>query len=80
MYKIGGDEFLMIIDNPGHGEAESMIASAREKLAEDNVDHAIKISSAVGLAFGKGEDILKVVEAADSQMYENKKLGKESRK
>lgn len=50
MYRVGGDEFLMIIDDPGHGEAESMIKDAREKLA------------------------------ADAQMYENKKLSKESRK
>lgn len=80
VYRIGGDEFLMIIDNPAQNEAESIVKAVKEKLEADNERNKVKISSAVGLAFGRGNDILKVVEEADAYMYENKKLSKESRK
>ena len=80
IYRIGGDEFLMILDNPKSGEAEEMVQAARNRLEEGNQENKVKISSAVGLAFGAGADILKTVEAADAHMYENKKQSKESRK
>ena len=80
VYRVGGDEFLMIVDDPDSGEAEAMIADVKKKLETVNEDDIVKISCAVGLAYGRGEEILKVVEAADVQMYENKKQSKESRK
>lgn len=80
VYRIGGDEFLMIIDNPDHDETESVVKTVRKKLEADNAEDKIKISSAVGVAFGIGKDILEVVKAADTYMYENKKLSKASRK
>lgn len=80
VYRIGGDEFLMVIDNPDEREAERIANVVKEKLNVLNEDSSIKISSAVGFASGNGIDILKVVEAADADMYRNKKLGRESRK
>lgn len=80
VYRIGGDEFLMIIDNPAKNEAESIVKAVKEKLEADYIHEKLKVSSAVGLAFGNGADVLKVVEEADAHMYENKKLSRESRK
>lgn len=80
VYRIGGDEFLMIIDDPHENETECVVRSVKEKLEAENADDKIKISSAVGFAFGKGYDIVKVVEEADARMYENKKQSKENRK
>ena len=80
VYRIGGDEFLMVIDNPGCNEPEGIIEAVREKLEAENAKKEIKISSAAGFAYGKGSDIVKVVEEADAHMYENKKLSKENRK
>lgn len=80
VYRIGGDEFLMVIDNPGRNEPEGIIEAVREKLEAENAKKEIKISSAAGFAYGKGSDIVKVVEEADAHMYENKKLSKENRK
>lgn len=77
VYRIGGDEFLMILDNPEPGESESVIQSVQEKLKADHGDAKIQISSAVGFALGKGADILEVVKMADARMYENKKRSKE---
>lgn len=80
VYRIGGDEFLMIIDDPGKDEPEKMIRSVQEKLESEHADHEVKVSSAVGVALGSGADILDVVKDADSRMYENKKRSKEERK
>ncbi|MCM1039351.1 MAG: GGDEF domain-containing protein [Ruminococcus sp.] len=80
VYRIGGDEFLLIIDGPEQDEAENVIRSVRGRLAAYNADNEIKISSAVGLAAGCGSDILEVVKMADARMYENKKRSKESRR
>lgn len=79
IYRIGGDEFLMIIDNPVQDESETIIQAVQEKLGNDNADNEIKLSSAVGFALGSGADILEVVKAADAHMYENKKQSKEER-
>lgn len=79
IYRIGGDEFLMIIDNPVQDESETIIQAVQEKLGNDNADNEIKLSSAVGFALGSGKDILEVVKAADAYMYENKKQSKEER-
>lgn len=80
VYRIGGDEFLMVIDNPRPGETEKLEEEAGKNLKKENENDSIKISSAAGLALGKGKDIRKVVETADSRMYENKKSIRMSRK
>lgn len=80
VYRIGGDEFLMIIDNPKQDEAENIIQSVQGKLEADNADNKIKVASAVGFAIGSGTDILEVVKTADARMYENKRRSKEERK
>lgn len=79
VYRIGGDEFLMIIDNPNDNEAENIVKTVTESLQADDADGKFKISSAVGIAFGSGKDILEIVKEADAHMYENKKLSKKSR-
>lgn len=76
VYRIGGDEFLMIIDNPVPGETERLVKGIKESLESHNADNEIKTSSAVGVAFGKGKDILEIVKKADACMYENKRLSK----
>ncbi len=79
VYRIGGDEFLMIIDNPNKGETESKVKSVKEVLNNSSIGDGIKVSSAVGMAEGTGRDILRVVKAADARMYEDKKQSKEGR-
>lgn len=79
VYRVGGDEFIMILDNPKEGDAEGIITTATKELKATNADSQIEISSAVGLAYGAGTDILKIVENADASMYENKRLYKENR-
>lgn len=80
VYRIGGDEFLMILDNPTENEAEGIIKSVNGYLENSSDNNEVKISSAVGFASGKGKDIREIVKTADTRMYENKRRSKESRK
>lgn len=79
VYRIGGDEFVMVIDNADSDEAERVAKDITEKLATEIVEDQIKISSAVGWAVGKGRDLHKIVDLADAKMYRNKKNSKANR-
>ena len=78
-YRIGGDEFVMLIENPEKQEAEQIIQNVRDKLARHREEGGLRVSSATGTAEGNGIDILKIIHDADERMYEDKKRGKESR-
>ena len=71
-YRIGGDEFVMILENPAMGEAELIIAAVKEQLSTHNETGPVAISTAAGFSYGKGDNILEVVKEADEKMYENK--------
>ena len=80
VYRIGGDEFVMVLESPFAGEAELIIAAVKEALALHNETGPVAISTAAGFAYGKGSNILEVVKEADEKMYENKKFIKNSTK
>lgn len=79
VYRIGGDEFLMILDNPQGNEGEDIIQGVQEELELKNRDEKVRVRSAVGYAVGRGRDITEVVKTADARMYENKRQSKEAR-
>lgn len=74
VYRFGGDEFVMIIDNPHDGEADRIISAVKDELVKCSYDISIEISSAVGVASGNGSDIIEIVKNADSAMYADKQL------
>ena len=74
VYRFGGDEFVMIIDNPYDGEADRIISAVKDELVKCSYDISIEISSAVGVASGNGSDIIGIVKNADSAMYADKQL------
>lgn len=78
VYRVGGDEFVMVLESPFAGEAELIIAAVKEALALHNETGPVAISTAAGFAYGKGSNILEVVKEADEKMYENKKFIKNS--
>ena len=80
VYRVGGDEFVMLIENPVESEIQSMVESVSASLQEKDGQGDMPISSAVGWAEGNGADICKVVNEADAKMYENKVRGKEGRR
>ena len=80
VYRIGGDEVVMLIENPVEAEIPSMIESVSAALQEKNSQGEMPVSSAVGWAEGCGVDVRKIINEADTKMYENKTRGKECRK
>lgn len=79
VYRVGGDEFLLVIDEPASGEAAELIEKVREELRRSSEEGGICISSAAGYAEGAGVDIKEVVKCADAKMYEDKNAGREGR-
>ena len=80
VYRVGGDEFVMIIENPVETEVQSMVESVGAALLEKDGQGEMPISSAVGWAEGSGAEIREIVNAADAKRYENKNRGKEGRR
>lgn len=76
IYRVGGDEFVMVLENPSEGKAESISTAVSEQLRRINDNEQIAIHSAVGFAYGKGKDIIEITKEADAQMYINKRLTK----
>lgn len=71
-YRIGGDEFLLILDDPEAGYPEALLTDIRKKIKEANANGNVRILAAAGLAYGAGKNILEVVKKADAKMYDCK--------
>lgn len=71
-YHIGGDEFILVIENPEEGEAAALAEEVRVALTQVRTASGLTVSSAVGYAEGPGEEISEVERWADHQMYRNK--------
>ncbi len=78
VYRVGGDEFVMIMDNAGDEQAKDMVAAVRRRMSEVRTDNAFRISSAVGYSSGKGRDVGEIVKQADENMYIDKARCKQS--
>lgn len=76
IYRIGGDEFVMLIDNPEENEPENIVVQMKMEMMLYSGECDITLSAAVGIAKGKGSDIEEVVKKADKAMYEDKLSGK----
>lgn len=78
-YRVGGDEFVLLIENPIPGEPEKIISTVREQLKKNHEDGGLKVTSAVGWAEGPGSQIREIVSTADQRMYEDKVRSKQGR-
>ncbi|OON87175.1 hypothetical protein BXO88_04695 [Oribacterium sp. C9] len=84
VFRIGGDEFVVILEKDQYIKRDELIAGFREKLdknyLDDSADPWERISAAIGYAvYTKDVDITveDVFKKADYAMYENKKEMKE---
>ena len=75
-YRIGGDEFVAIIENPKEDEVQEFISRFEEIIQMKSKAKSIELSVAIGYACGKGADIEKIIKQADESMYVNKKKEK----
>lgn len=72
-YRIGGDEFVMIIENPGKGEIDEVLRGWKRHLEQRKNFSKIEISVSIGAAWGSGKDVVQVEKEADEAMYQQKK-------
>lgn len=78
-YRVGGDEFVMVVDNPEEYEAAGIINAVNDNMKNVKMDGNIVISCAAGCASGAGKDIGEIAKKADAAMYSNKKQTREAR-
>ena len=78
LFRVGGDEFIVVAIHVNREEAERILKTWEEGLAELNrQDDGIRCEIACGFAFG-GEDydLDEIFQNADEKMYEDKKAHK----
>ena len=71
-YRIGGDEFVLIVENPKEGELERLLEKWHELIELKSKATSLDLSAAIGYASGKGKDIEEIVQRADEKMYDDK--------
>ena len=81
IYRIGGDEFVAILNHKDEFKVEQIINRYNSIVSEYNKNRidGIEISASVGKAYGEGRDIEDIVKRADSNMYKQKKKYKNTR-
>lgn len=76
VYRIGGDEFISVIDNPAPGEEKRLEKAILRTLSTTKSEAEATVSVAHGTARGKGVNITQVVNEADAAMYACKRIMK----
>lgn len=71
-YRVGGDEFLILLDNPKDGEPEQIIENVKRSIRKCHDEGGLKVSCATGCSVGEGKSVRQIVAAADSNMYADK--------
>ena len=80
-YRIGGDEFAVIIHHSSHAEAETFLVALQEKLSQWDFSIASGESVGVSISIGvahrdDGEKLKKTLSRADVALYKAKKDGR----
>lgn len=78
-YRIGGDEFVMIVENAEEEMLLKIIEDWRNDLEMKNKGTKVELSAAVGYALGSGKNIEALVKEADANMYADKQASKSLR-
>ena len=73
-YRIGGDEFILIMRGGNEKSVLRKIQEWENILGIIQKDVEFPLSVSLGYAYGKGEDLENVINAADQMMYENKRI------
>ena len=86
VFRIGGDEFVVILENEDYDDAEKIVDKFTGILGEIKQDDSLepweKVSAAIGWTRydpDKDDDVESVFKRADNMMYENKKAMKAER-
>lgn len=72
-YRIGGDEFVIVMENPQEGELDGLLIKWEKLIGLQNQTVEIDLSVAVGYAYGEGKEVDMIIKEADKMMYQKKK-------
>ena len=76
-YRIGGDEFVLIIEQADEAEARRVAELWKKRFDKINQQAQTSFQASVGYAAGSGKEIEGVVHQADERMYQEKRKRKE---
>lgn len=83
IYRIGGDEFIILFENSQREVPTIYINSFNSYLDKHNKENSLQVSSAYGIAYASDEDstlsISEIVKIADKRMYDMKVKMKKNR-
>lgn len=71
-YRIGGDEFVLIMEDVTEEQVHGIVISWQMRMREINKESGVNFTASVGYAVGKGSEIEEVIRHADKMMYEDK--------
>lgn len=72
-YRIGGDEFVVILENPKPDEPNSVLSEFSDILAVRQAGSLFPVSASVGWSAGPGWELPSLIEQADRAMYHKKR-------
>ena len=78
-YRIGGDEFLLVMENADEAEVCRVMNEWKKNFERMNRQANTKFHASVGYATGIGEQVEEIVRRADERMYVEKRKNKEQR-
>lgn len=76
-YRIGGDEFLLVLENVSEAEVCKVAEEWKKTFEKINRQTDMEFHASLGYAIGSGAQIEDVVRRADERMYEEKKKKKD---
>jgi diguanylate cyclase (GGDEF)-like protein len=76
VFRIGGDEFLVIISNINSNDLELVKDEIRRKLSSFLREEKLDFSYSFGIGSGKTKELSKVIQLADAKMYKVKEGNK----
>lgn len=72
-FRIGGDEFVMILKNADEEDAKKTVENWKRNTHAMQSKYPFDISASIGYSYGQGKDLQEIINAADKMMYEDKK-------
>jgi diguanylate cyclase (GGDEF)-like protein len=72
-FRIGGDEFVMIIDGAKEDTPHNILTKWNNIIAEISTSYPYDISASVGSSYGPGNQIEDLIKEADQNMYIEKR-------
>ena len=78
--RLGGEEFALILPDTGQAQTLAVCTRLREQLARQvfgKGDTAFKVTLSMGVVEGRGQDVARLLQQADQQLYRAKSTGRD---